>query len=153
MGLRLKSVDHHALIRASSLVANALTCCHVWKISVFPTKWSCASRTILTVDTNSLNTINWSVFVAETQFVLCEVGNYFFLYRLEEGWRWNRCAARVVIPDVLPRLSGFDPWPIRVRFVVDQVTLERILFRVLGFSPVVIIPPMLHVHLNTNFPQ
>jgi hypothetical protein len=57
--------------------------------------------------------------------------------------------------DVLTRLSGFDPRPVRVRLVVDEVALERILLRVLVFSPVIIIPPMLHVHLHlsTNFPQ
>lgn len=117
------------------------------KLAFFPTKLSCESRTILTVDNNSLNTINWSVLVAETQFVLCEVGNYLFCVVEKK--------VGVEIPYVLPRLSGFDPYPIRVRFVVDQVTLERIFFRVLGFSLVVIIPPMLlvHLHLNTNFPQ
>lgn len=75
------------------------------------------------------------------------------MYRVEEGWCLNRRAVHAVITDVLPRLSGFDPGPIHVRFVVDQVALERILFRLLGFSPVIIFPPMFHVrlHINTNF--
>jgi hypothetical protein len=39
----------------------------------------------------------------------------------------------------------FHPEPIHVRFVLDEVALGLVIPRVLRFSPVVIIPPLLHI--------
>jgi hypothetical protein len=43
-----------------------------------------------------------------------------------------------------PRRPGFDPGLVHVRFVVDKVALGQVFLRVLRFSPVNFIPPMLH---------
>jgi hypothetical protein len=40
--------------------------------------------------------------------------------------------------------------PVHVRFVVDKLALGQALLPVLQFSPVSIIPPMRHTHLNTT---
>lgn len=37
-------------------------------------------------------------------------------------------------------MSGFDPRQVRVKFVVDQMTLGRVCLQILGISPVAIIP-------------
>lgn len=51
-----------------------------------------------------------------------------------------------------PRRPGFDVRPVRVQFVVGNVTLEQVFLRILLFSPVRAIPPTLltHVHLKTT---
>ena len=46
-----------------------------------------------------------------------------------------------------PRRSGFDPGSVHVRLVVEDVALEQNFLRVLRFSPVSIIPNMVHTHL------
>jgi hypothetical protein len=43
-----------------------------------------------------------------------------------------------------PQMRGFNPGPIQVGFVVNNVTV--ILLQVLWFFPVSIIPPMLQTH-------
>jgi hypothetical protein len=56
---------------------------------------------------------------------------------------------------------GFSRWafnvgarvhirPVHVRFVVDKVTLGLVFLRLLRFSLVSIIPPMLHTHINLH---
>jgi hypothetical protein len=44
--------------------------------------------------------------------------------------------------------AGFLPKSIHVGFVVDKVALGQVFLRVLRFSPVIIIPPLLHIHLS-----
>jgi hypothetical protein len=44
-------------------------------------------------------------------------------------------------------MPGFIPRPFHVRFVVDQVALAQGFLRVLWFSPVSTIQPMVHTHL------
>jgi hypothetical protein len=44
-----------------------------------------------------------------------------------------------------PWRPGFDPGPVHVRFVVDNVALGQAVLRVLRVSPV-IIPPIFHIH-------
>jgi hypothetical protein len=44
------------------------------------------------------------------------------------------------------RKSGFDSGPVRVGFVVDKVALGQFFLRVLQFSPVSFIPPVLHYY-------
>jgi hypothetical protein len=43
-----------------------------------------------------------------------------------------------------PGRPGFDPGPVHVGFVVDKVALGQVFPRVLRFSPVNFIPPVLH---------
>jgi hypothetical protein len=43
-----------------------------------------------------------------------------------------------------PRRPGFDPGSVHVGFVVDKVALGQVFPRVLRFSPVSFIPPVLH---------
>jgi hypothetical protein len=40
-------------------------------------------------------------------------------------------------------MAGFAPWSIRLGFVVDKVALGQVILRIIGFSPVNIIPPSL----------
>ena len=49
-----------------------------------------------------------------------------------------------------PRRPGFDPSPVRVRFVVGKEALGQVFIQVLRFSPVSIIPSMLHTHLRLH---
>jgi hypothetical protein len=52
----------------------------------------------------------------------------------------------VLVAGLSPRRLGFDPGPFRVRFVVDEVAIGQGFLRVLRFSLVNIIPPILHTH-------
>jgi hypothetical protein len=51
----------------------------------------------------------------------------------------RRLAARLP-----PRRPGFDPGSVHVGFVVDKVALGQVSPRILLFSPVNFIPPVLH---------
>jgi hypothetical protein len=44
------------------------------------------------------------------------------------------------------RRSGFAHRAVHVGFVVDKITLTQVFLRVLQFSPVSIIPLLLHIH-------
>jgi hypothetical protein len=47
-----------------------------------------------------------------------------------------------------PWRPGFAPESVHLGFVVDKVELAQVFLRVLRFSPVSIIPPLLHTHLS-----
>ena len=49
-----------------------------------------------------------------------------------------------IVAGLSPRMYGFNPRPVQVGFVVNNVTV--ILLQVLWFFPVSIIPPMLQTH-------
>ena len=49
---------------------------------------------------------------------------------------------------LLQRTSGFDPRQVHAIFIMDTVKRGQIFLRVLRFSPVSIIPPVLHTHLH-----
>jgi hypothetical protein len=71
--------------------------------------------------------------------VLCSVEN-----SNTAGWAvpWLRRLAA----GLPPRRPGFDPGSVHVGFVVDKVTLGQVSPRVLRFSPVNFIPPVLHYY-------
>jgi len=46
------------------------------------------------------------------------------------------------------RMSGFDPRKVRVKFVVDQMTLGRVCLQILGISPATVIQPALPVRVE-----
>jgi hypothetical protein len=50
---------------------------------------------------------------------------------------------RRLVAGLSPRKPGLDPGLVHVRFVVDKVTLGHVFLRLLRFSPVSIIPPLL----------
>jgi hypothetical protein len=49
-----------------------------------------------------------------------------------------------------PRKTAFDSGSVTVRFVVDKVAILQYILPVLLFSPVSVIPPMLHIHLQLH---
>jgi hypothetical protein len=51
---------------------------------------------------------------------------------------------RRLVTGLSQRRPGFDPGLVYVEFVVDKVALGQIFPRVLRFSPVNFIPPVLH---------
>jgi hypothetical protein len=60
---------------------------------------------------------------------------------------------RGLVAGLPPRRPGFDPGLVRVGFVVDKVALGQVFPLVLRFSPVNLIPPVLHYkgkRKNTN---
>jgi hypothetical protein len=71
------------------------------------------------------------------------------LSRLSEGMRKNmkNCcqnSQRRLVVGLSPRRRGFDAGSVYVGFVVDKVVLGQVFLRVLRFSPVNFIPPVLH---------
>ena len=58
---------------------------------------------------------------------------------------------RRLVAGLSPRKPGLDPGLVHVRFVVDKVTLGHVFLRLLRFSPVSIIPPLLRTHLHIQF--
>jgi hypothetical protein len=67
-------------------------------------------------------------------------GNY--IYRMAVPW------LRRLVAGLSPRRSGFDPGSVHVGFVVDKVALGQVFPRVLRFSPVNFIPPVLYYAEN-----
>jgi hypothetical protein len=57
---------------------------------------------------------------------------------------------RGLVAGLSPRRPMFIPSSVHAKFVADKVALGEFLLRVLGFSPVSIIPPMLHTHLHLH---
>jgi hypothetical protein len=55
---------------------------------------------------------------------------------------------RRLVTGLSPRRPGFDPGSVHVGFVVDKVALGQAFLRVLRFSPVSLIPPVLHYTKN-----
>jgi hypothetical protein len=51
---------------------------------------------------------------------------------------------RRLVAGLSPRRTGFDPGSVHVGFVVDKVALGQVFLRVLRFSLVNFIPPVLH---------
>jgi hypothetical protein len=51
---------------------------------------------------------------------------------------------RRLVAGLSSRRPGFDPGSVHVGFVLDKVALEQVFTRVLRFSPVNFIPPVLH---------
>jgi hypothetical protein len=51
---------------------------------------------------------------------------------------------RRLVAYLSPRRPGFDPGSVHVGFALDKVALGQVFPRVLRFSPVNIIPPVLH---------
>jgi hypothetical protein len=51
---------------------------------------------------------------------------------------------RRLVAGLSPRRHGFDTDSVHVGFAVDKVALEQVSLRVLQFSPVNFIPPVLH---------
>jgi hypothetical protein len=56
-----------------------------------------------------------------------------------------RAMTGVVSHRLSPWRPGFDPGPVRARFMVDKMALGQVVLRVLRFSPV-IIPPIFYTH-------
>jgi hypothetical protein len=65
-------------------------------------------------------------------------------YPLLETWSRAVPWLRRLAPGLPPRRPGFDPGSVHVGFVVDKVALGQVFLRVLRFSPVSFIPPVLH---------
>ena len=53
-----------------------------------------------------------------------------------------------LVAELAPRRPGFDPMPVHMTFVANQVTLGEVAFRVLGLSPVNSIAPTPHTHIS-----
>jgi hypothetical protein len=89
----------------------------------------------------SLYSINWLVFITETECVYCAVqteslyiikGKLYFFIPLDAG--------------LTSRMGQFDPRPVYVRVVVDKVVFGTVCLPILWLSPVSIIPPLPHTH-------
>jgi hypothetical protein len=52
---------------------------------------------------------------------------------------------RRLVAGFLPRSPGVAPRAVHVAFVVDKEAVGQVFLRDLGFSPVNIIPPLLHI--------
>jgi hypothetical protein len=55
---------------------------------------------------------------------------------------------RRLVGGLSPRRPGFDPRPVRGRFVVDRLSLGQVFLRIIRFLRVSIIPSMFHTHLH-----
>ena len=55
--------------------------------------------------------------------------------------------------ELFTRRPGIDPRPVRLRLVLSNVTLGQLFLPVLQFSPVSIIPPLLHTHSSIYHPH
>jgi hypothetical protein len=84
-------------------------------------------------ETNKQNTVTHLITTDWCLYYLCNSN-----FTMAVPW------LRRLVVGLSPRRPGFDPGPVHVKFVVDKVTLGQVLPRVLRFSPVSFIPPVLH---------
>ena len=56
---------------------------------------------------------------------------------------------RRLLADPSSRRRGFNPRPVSVGFMVDKVVHEKFFARITGFSPIIIMPPVLPTHSFT----
>jgi hypothetical protein len=81
----------------------------------------------------SLYNVNWLVCITETESVYCA----------------GRTESSTIIQERSPRRkTGFDPWPIRLRFVMGNVALGNVFRRLRHLSAVSFIPPMVRTRLH-----
>ena len=78
----------------------------------------------------ALISVNGLVLRAEAVGVYCEAG-------IEAG--------------LSPRSRGIDSWSFHEIFLVNKLLLRLVFLRVLRFSPISIIPPLLHTHLDLKY--
>jgi len=93
-----------------------------------------------------LNSIN-QFFRRETGCVYCKVGTallYLVSMVCGEHVEWLGW----LVANLSRQRRGFDARPVRVGFVVDRVAVGQFSLGLLQFSPVSIIPPMLHTHMH-----
>ena len=94
----------------------------------------------------SFYSVNWLVFIIETECVYCAVrAEYLNIIRLILVCKFKAASRRRLIVE-----SGFDPRSVRVIFVVDKAAFGQVFLRVLSFSSVSIIPPLLHTNLHLH---
>ena len=84
----------------------------------------------------SLYSINWLVFITETECVYCAV-------RTSNAVPW----LRRLVACLSSWIPEFDRSSVWIRFVVDKLALWQVFLGTLQYSPVNIIPLMLHTHL------
>ena len=60
---------------------------------------------------------------------------------------------RRLVTGVASRMPKFDHRPVRVMCVVEEVSFVQVFLPVLQFSPVSIIPPLLHTHPSIYHPH
>jgi hypothetical protein len=65
-------------------------------------------------------------------------------------WAWRYLALPGLVDGFSPHRPVFDPVPVHLRFVVDDVSLRQGVRRVIHFSNCSIIPPMLYTHIRSN---
>jgi hypothetical protein len=52
--------------------------------------------------------------------------------------------------DLKPRRPRFDNTPVHVRFIVGKVTVGQVLYQVLGFFHIMVIPPTISGNLEAT---
>ena len=87
----------------------------------------------------------WSHTSQRTQNVSA-IKNSHAMYKYKHIVSWHRPSAS----GFGPRRTGFNVKSVNVRFMTDEVTTRQVLLRMLHFSPVSIIPPLLHSHLHLH---
>ena len=98
-----------------------------------------------------LNGIN-QFFRRETDCVYCKVGTA-LLYRVWMVYGEHVAWLGWVVANLSLQRRGFNPRPVHVGFVVDRVAVGQFSLGLLLFSPVSIIPPLLHTHSFTYHPR
>ena len=98
----------------------------------------------------SLYSINWQIFIIETECAYCavrtECTTMMHLIFIINVVPW----LRRLVAGLSLRRSGFCSWPIHMGFVVNKVALGQAFLRMSRFSPVSIIAPMLRTHLRLD---
>jgi len=83
----------------------------------------------------SLYSIDWLVFITETESVY---------------WSFNYNSEGLFV-GLLPRRLGFNSSSVYMRFSVDKVAVWQVSLLVLGYFPVIIIPPVPYTHLHLQY--
>ena len=85
----------------------------------------------------------------DTERFYCAVRSKFLNILIHVQFRVDVNFGRLVA-SFTQRKLGFDPGPVYVRYVMDKGARGQVFLRALQFSPVTVIPQMLHSHLHLH---
>jgi hypothetical protein len=96
----------------------------------------------------SLCNINGLVFITETIYCAVRTESYTWFWLILVFW--GSAMVLAVVAALSPRRPGFDPRPVHVRFVVDELSLEQMFVQVFRGFPASGGPPMLNTHFHLH---
>jgi hypothetical protein len=124
------------LLQASTFCVVYILRCHLLKVGKMK-------------ETGKILKCNTYTFSQWLQATHCCSKTLYYGRRCASVTTWALPWFRWTVTALSPQRPGLEPRPVHGRFVPDKVALRQVFLRVLSFSLVTIIPPILHTHSFT----